>query len=300
MKHIVKKLVVLFLFVSLLMVSCIQDANLPGPIIEKGLTFTINLNEDSDGRLNLFNLKALNLSFNITNNEGDYSEVYLTYSIGEDFSKQYRLSKISSLPANVSITIDDLLSTNNIINDTTDITAGTIFTFFVNAKNSVGIDHYGIHPEIGEITQSAARKNLLKNKLTVNIIAGYPFVPSKFVGAYKVRQITPWGTSNYTTMVSIDPNKPKNGLICTDIGKFGDETFPSTTKIYVDLKTFAVLGNNQTIWFGSLYGSTVGLRNFSPGLCNTATSSFWFTAEYGLPDLPYWYGIIKWELTPVK
>jgi hypothetical protein len=300
MKHIVKKLFVLFLPVSLLLASCSQDKNLPGPTVDSGLTFTIDLNENSDGNIIILSMKDLNLSFHINHIEGDYSETHLMYSINEDFSKQYALNKINSFPADIETTINDLVSTNNIFTDTTDIIAGTIFTFFVNATNTNNVPHYGIHPKTGMITQSSARKNLLENKFKINIVAAPPFVPSNFVGAYKVRQIAPWGTSNYTSMVSIDPDKPENGLICTNIGKPGDETFPSATKVYVDLETFAVLGDNQTIWFGSLYKSVVGLRNFSPGLCNTATSSFWFTAEYGLPDIPYWYGVVKWELTPIN
>lgn len=304
MKNILKLLFIVFLFGGFLLTSCKKQANLPGPDIGHGVTFTIHTAKGSDGSVNLFHMNDLHLMYTVDHLEGKYSSVDLMVSINSDFSKQYVVKKLtSSFPETVSVGLSDLISGVDVFTDSTDIVAGTQFTFYINVVGSNGVTYYGYDPRTQLITQSPAQKNIAGQTFDVNIVASYPYVPANFVGLFNVTETAVDGSvTTYQSNVSIDPDRPRDGLICTDIFWPGDAQFPSATKVIIDTNNFSVMGNDQIIWGGNAYGAygRIAIENFTPGLINTAANSFWFSGDPTLPDSHYWWGgAYKWELTKV-
>lgn len=301
MKNIFKLLLIIFMFGGFLLTSCTKDANLPGPEMTPATTFVIVANAASDGSVNLYNFASLNLSFNVGHIEGDYTSVSLMYSLNNNFANQYEVTSLTSFPTDVNIGIADLITASNgVFADSTDIAAGTVFTFYINYVAN-GVTYYGYHPETNALTQSPAQSNIPGFNFNVNIIAAYPYIPAFFEGLYDCYEAGAVGCGcTYASTVSIDPARPDDGLICTEIW-WGSDAFPCAAKIYVDLGTFATGGDDQIIWGGNAYGAygRIGLSDFTPGLLNTANLSFWFSATPDLPDSGYWWGgPATWDMTP--
>ena len=302
MKNILKLLLIIFMFGGVLLTSCTKDANLPGPEMTPATTFVISANATSDGSVNLYNYISLNLSFLVDHIEGDYSSVSLMYSLDNNFATQYEVASVTTFPSDVIVGINGLITASDgLFADSTDIEAGTVFTFYINYVGTDGVTYYGYHPETNQLTQSPAQGNIPGQNFDVNVIAAYPYVPALFVGLYDCYEAGAVGCDcTYSSAVTIDPANPTDGLNCTEIW-WASDAFPSSTNVSVDLGTFATGGVDHTIWDGDAYGylGRISLERWTPGLLNTANLSFWFTATPMLPQDGYWWGgPATWTLTP--
>lgn len=296
------KIIIGFAIALTIFSSCSEDANLPTPDgLTEGITFTVNMNDNSDGNINVFDFASVQLALDVAHIEGDYSTVELMFSLNNDFSKQYKLVDITTFPSVINFDVFDIVAACEDLSDTTDIFPGDVFTFYINVLGTDGVFYYGYHPETGRITQSPAQRNIEGQNFNINFLVACPYIPANFVGLYDVVETGPDGSiSNYQSNVTIDPNNPENGLICTEIWWGSDPVYPCFVTIYIDLDTYQVLGEDQIIWGGNAFElGRVGISNFTPGLANTCTFSFWFTGDPDLPDVGYWWGgPATWELTP--
>ncbi len=301
MKEIIK-IILGFAIAVFLFSSCNEEANLPVPDgTVKGTMITLHLNENSDGNINVFDFGDVQLALDIAVIEGDYSNVELMFSLNNDFTKQYKLADVTTLPSTINFDVLDIVAACDIIADTTEIVPGDIYTFYINFIGADGTQYYGYHPETGKITQSPDQRSIPEQNFDVGFLAACPFIPSNFEGLYNVVETASDGTVvNYQSYVYINPENPENGLICTDIWWPGDATYPCEVTLTIDLATYEVLGEDQIIWGGDAYGlGRIGISDFESGIANTCDFSFSFGGTPDLPDTGYWWGVtVLWEFTP--
>jgi|GEM_PF-4352714 len=303
-------LLIIFAILSYLTSCEVEEGeNLPYPSeTEFGIIPKISKTANSDGSINLYKRGATNFEFDVEVLDGEYSKLYLCVAYNENYAydRQYVIKEIESVPSTVTVNINDIVSSVDELNDTTDLQPGDKFEFFINVEKSNGdmlraFIHDGSVNDGEKVYTWGYNSNLRGNpnhNLFITALAAFPYIPEEYEATYNVEEVTlsDGAISTYQTTAEIDPDQPENGLIIHDLWVAGSEF-----RIDIDPSTFEVTAEKQIVYDQDFAGyGRVSFEKTREGIINTATKVITFTTQPNLPDAGLWWGTdVKYTLTKV-
>jgi hypothetical protein len=310
MKHI--KYLLFSLSLILVIAGCESDPNgrMPDDIMDANVG-VLTIAETSDVLVDVNDFAGFNLDFSVdvlfdpADAPFDQLDVVVVYN--GDFTKQYVLETVTSVPVDVSYTIADLVSLIDEITAEGDIAEGDKFDFFTSITLEDGTFIPG-YLDDGTPTNAPSVRNIagvLKGAVANFILpVPCPFVPDDYVGTMDVYE--QWndgsGDATYTAEVSINADLTDDTRVVYDIYNLFTGDASSFWQVAIDRKTYAVshyedparpADEVEMVVDVDLFGWGLGrlwFEDWAEAMLETCNSYIEFTITPVLNDTGLWWG----------
>ncbi len=202
----------LLIIMGLILVSsCEKGKDLRMPKVVKANSAVFKVNDTlSSPFINVSNVNAYSLTFDVNMLfNHPFKKIEIMVVMDRDFSKQYLLKTITSVPTSVTITGADIVKAIPALASSADIVAGDVFYVFGNVELTDGTYLPGMLSD-GKIALASDNINIvgiLKNAVPdIRIAVPCAFNPAMAVGSYHAVS-KDWGSDGNVT-VTADPNDP--------------------------------------------------------------------------------------------
>jgi len=199
----------LLIIMSLFLInSCKKGTDLRMPEMQKANSAVLKVTASSPF-INVADVNAYSLSVDVDLLYNDpFKKIDLMVVMARDFSKQYLLQSITSVPSSITISGADIVAAIPELASSADISAGDEFYVFGNVELTDGTYLPGMLAD-GTIALSSANKNIvgiLKDGAVPDVRIAVPcaFDPALAVGSYHAVSAD-WGAAGDVT-VTADPN----------------------------------------------------------------------------------------------
>jgi hypothetical protein len=156
----IKYLILLFTLSIFLLTSCEKNKNLRIPKVME-TNSAVLIVTTSDPFINVADVNAYSISIDVDLlYDGKFNKIDIMIAKDSDYSKQYLLKSVTSVPASLTVSGADIIAKINELSNVGDVKEGDIFKIFTNIELTDGTYLPGILSD-GKLTLSPANKNLV-------------------------------------------------------------------------------------------------------------------------------------------
>ncbi len=307
--------ILMILSAGLFFTSCEKDENgrMPDDIMDSNVG-TVKLRESSDMLIDVNQLDEFTLDLEIdVLFDKPFKKVELVVVFNSDFTKPYLLSSFTSLPANTSVSIQQIVDVVDELSSDSEIVEGDGFQFYTNIELPDGTFIPGYLPT-GVSTSAPSIRNImgvLKGASAFILIpVPCPFVPSVYEGEMEVIEVTLADSEEgtYSVDVVINTQLTNEDTVVFDIHDLWFDE--SIYQIGVNLKSYQLFhykdpavdpDEQEIVFFGNAFGAygRIWFEDFTEPLLETCQEYLQFTVTPTLNDVGFWWGTsVKYTIGP--
>lgn len=266
MKNIIQFIFILSLFAFIS--GCEKDSNgrMPDDIKDSNAGVLIVTTSDPFINVSALGDYEINLDLDLLF-EGELQKLDLVIAYNGDFTKQYVINSVTSVPQSVTVTTQDIIDAIGELSNISDIVAGDYFDLFTSITLTDGTYIPG-YDEFGTSTNAPSVTNIMgvlkEGSSSIKIPVPCFFNPADYVGEFNANEN--WGGDIYNYPVAVIEDPDYTG---SEIGLKVMGLWDGTYELGIELSSYdySIIGNPASqrmadvIWsytdptWSSIYGS---------------------------------------------